>query len=65
MHSSGERRTDSSLQTRRLPMHSQATFPRSGSLTQLPSPNACSLEVFIWYTDLLEVPISHMGLEPN
>ena len=65
MHSSGERRTDGSLQTRRLPMHSQASFPRSVTLTQLPSPSACSLEAFIWYTDLLEVPISHMGLEPN
>jgi hypothetical protein len=46
-------------------MHSQASFPRSVALAQLPSPSACSLEVVIWYTDLLEIPISHRGLEPN
>jgi hypothetical protein len=31
----------------------------------LPSPRACSLEVVIWYTDLLEIPISHRGLKPH
>jgi len=46
-------------------MHSQASFPRSVALAQLPSPSACSLEVVIWYTDLLEIPISHRGLEPH
>ncbi len=65
MYSSGERRADGSLQTRRLPIHSQASFPRSVTLAQLPSPRACSLGAVIWYTDLLEIPISHMGLEPN
>ncbi|MFM2217501.1 MAG: hypothetical protein RL240_1819 [Planctomycetota bacterium] len=35
------------------------------ALAQLPSPRACSLEVVIWYTDLLAIPISHRGLEPH
>ena len=47
------------------PIHSQASFPRSVALAQLPSPRACSLEVVIWYTDLIEIPISHRGLEPH
>ena len=50
---------------RLLPLHSQASFPRSVALPQLPSPRACSLEVVIWYTDLLEIPIPHRGLEPH
>jgi hypothetical protein len=31
----------------------------SVALPQLPSPRACSLEVVIWYTDVLEIPISN------
>ena len=49
----------------RLPIHSQASSPRSVALAQLPSPRACSLEVIIWYTGLLEIPISHRGLKPH
>jgi hypothetical protein len=62
MHPSRVRRSDGVGQTRRLPIHSQASFPCSVALAQLPSPSACSLEVVIWYTDLLEIPISHRGL---
>jgi hypothetical protein len=32
------------------------------ALAKSPSPHACSLEVTIWYTDLLEILISHSGL---
>jgi hypothetical protein len=45
-----------------LPNHSQVSFPGSVALAQLPSARACSLEGVIWYTDLLEIPISHRGL---
>ena len=44
------------------PNHSQVSIPGSVALAQLPSSGACSLEVVIWYTDLLEIPISHRGL---
>jgi hypothetical protein len=40
-------------------------FQTQDTLPQLRSPLACSLEVVIWYTDLLEVPISHRGLKPH
>jgi hypothetical protein len=45
-----------------LPNHSQASFPGSVALAQLPSRSACSLEAVNWYTDPLEIPISHRGL---
>ena len=44
------------------PNHSPDSIPRADALAQLPSSGACSLEVVIWYTDLLEIPISHRGL---
>lgn len=31
----------------------------------MPSPRACSLEVFIWYTVRLNLPVSHRGLKPH
>ena len=45
-----------------LPNHSQDSILRAVALAQLPSARACSLEGVIWYTDLLEIPISHRGL---
>ena len=45
-----------------LPIHSQVSIPRAVALAQLSSSGACSLEVVIWYTDLLEIPISDRGL---
>ncbi len=42
-----------------------AYFCGSVALPQLPSPRACSLVIFIWYTDLLEIPISHRGLKTH
>jgi hypothetical protein len=45
-----------------LPNHSQVSILRAVALAQLPSARACSLEGVIWYTDLLEIPISHRGL---
>ena len=45
-----------------LPNHSQDSILRAVALAQLPSARACSLEAVIWYTGLLEIPISHRGL---
>jgi hypothetical protein len=43
-------------QTRRLPIHPQASSPRSVALPQLPSSSTLSIGVDIWYTALLETP---------
>ena len=45
-----------------VPNHSQVSILRAVALAQLPSARACSLEGVIWYTDLLEIPVSHRGL---
>ena len=50
---------------RYLRTHSQASFPRAVTRTQLPSPSACSLEAVIWYTDLLEVSYNTQGTGPT
>ena len=50
MHPGGDR------QTRRLPIHPQASSPRSVTLPQLPSSSALSIGVDIWYTVLLKTP---------
>ena len=42
-----------------------ACFCGSVALSQLPSPRACSLEAVLWYTHLLEIPISHWGLKTH
>ena len=43
-------------QTRRLPIHPQASSPRSVALPQLPSYSTLPIGVDIWYTVLLETP---------
>ena len=50
MHPGGDK------QTRRLPMHPQASSPRSVALPQLPSSSTLPIGVDIWYTVLLETP---------
>ena len=44
------------------PNHLPDSIPRADALAQLPSSGACSLEVVIWYTNLLEIPISNRRL---
>ena len=45
MHPGGD------MQTRRLPIHPQASSPRSVTLPQLPSSSTSLSSVVIWYTD--------------
>ena len=49
---------------RRLPLHAWSPRVFDG-MGQLPSPPAYSLEGFIWYNEVPEIPISHKGLEPH
>ena len=48
-----------------LSTHSQASSPRSVTLTQLPSPSTLPIGDIIWYTDLLEAPKFVQGLTPH
>ena len=45
--------------------HSQASFPRSVALPQLPSPRTFAWSVYIWYTALRSIPFSPRGLAPH